>query len=62
MSRLDEIIFDSPNKITFNLFSKAYSYSLYVVIFDLLLQTIYMSITNSELPENILPYYTGFIL
>ncbi|WP_258832553.1 hypothetical protein [Peribacillus frigoritolerans] len=63
ISRLDEVIFDSPKEIKFSYFTNAYLYSLYVVLFDLIFQTIYMNnITDNEMPSVVLPYYTGVIL
>ncbi|MGM0867567.1 MAG: hypothetical protein ACQEWF_23225 [Bacillota bacterium] len=62
ISRLDEVIFDSPKEMKFSFFTNAYLYSLYVVLFDLIFQTIYMNITDNEMPSVVLPYYTGVIL
>ncbi|PAF34139.1 hypothetical protein CHH69_17360, partial [Terribacillus saccharophilus] len=61
ISKLDEIIFNVEKELKLKHFIKAYLYSLYVVIFDLLFQTVYMEITGNEIPLAVLPYYMAFI-
>lgn len=61
ISKLDEIIFNVEKELKLKHFIKAYLYSLYVVVFDLLFQTVYMEMTGNEIPLAVLPYYMTFI-